>query len=133
MCTIRVVAGAIIENGRVLAAQRGPGMAQEGHWELPGGKVEAGETDEQALQRELNEELGIQVNVGAAFGEHIHDYGDKQVHLVAHCCTLAKGTPHPREHAAIRWMGRGDLSKLDWAPADRPLIHILGGILPTDS
>lgn len=122
MKIIRVVAGAIINNGVLLAALRGPGMSQAGLWELPGGKVEPEETDRDALARELSEELGITVRVGEFLAESEHPYPGKIVRLVAYACHIESGTPAVTEHAALRWVSAEQLDTLTWAPADRPLL-----------
>lgn len=122
MKIIRVVAGAIINDGVLLAALRGPGMSQAGLWELPGGKVEPGESDREALARELEEELGIVVHVGDFLAESEHPYPGKIVRLVAYACHIEAGTPAASEHAALRWVSAAQLNTLTWAPADLPLL-----------
>jgi 8-oxo-dGTP diphosphatase len=130
---IRVVAGAVIEGARVLVARRGPGMSHAGLWELPGGKVEAGEDDATALARELLEELGIRVSVHDAIGtsrviaEGIH------IEMHAYRCRITDGSPVAFEHAALDWLEAGALSDLSWAPADIPLITALTRALGTTS
>lgn len=122
MKIIRVVAGAIMEDGRLLAALRGPGMSQAGLWELPGGKVEPEEGDRTALARELSEELGITVTVGEFIASHDHAYPGKTVRLVAYACRITGGTPAVTEHAEIRWVDAAGIDGLTWAPADIPLL-----------
>ena len=122
MKIIRVVAGAIINSGELLAALRGPGMSQAGLWELPGGKVEPGESDRAALARELAEELGITVHVGDFLAQSKHTYPGKIVLLVAYACRIEAGTPAVTEHAELRWVSAGQLDTLTWAPADLPLL-----------
>lgn len=120
--TLRVVAGAVRHQGRVLAALRPPDAARGDLWELPGGKVEAGEDDRAALARELDEELGLTVEVGPHLAEAVHDYGDVRILLVAYGCTWRDGDLDVREHAAVRWLGPDDLDAVAWAPADVPLL-----------
>jgi len=123
---IRVVAGAILRSdGTVLAARRGPGRAHAGLWELPGGKVEHGEADAQALVRELGEELGVQVQVDTHLGTSRWEH----VQLVAYVCRIVVGVPVTTEHTALRWVGPGDLHELAWAPADVPLLTPLAARL----
>ncbi|MFT5679123.1 MAG: 8-oxo-dGTP diphosphatase [Myxococcota bacterium] len=122
MKIIRVVAGAIIKDGLLLAALRGPGMSQAGLWELPGGKVEPGEDDRSALARELHEELGITVAVGDFIASHDHAYPGKTVRLVAYACRIIDGALAVTEHAEIRWVSAGAIDGLTWAPADLPLL-----------
>lgn len=126
---IRVVAAAIVEDGTVLAARRAPDVARGGLWELPGGKVEAGETDEDALIREIAEELGAAITVGDRLADARFDYPDVSIHLVAYVSRLRAGPPAPREHAELRWVTADELADLDWAPADLPLLGPLAALL----
>lgn len=116
--TLRVVAGAIVDGPRLLAALRGPGMSSPNLWELPGGKVEPGESDADALIRELREELGITVEVGRALGHVNHG----RIELHAYLAVVTAGTPTPLEHAELRWVDAEALERLVWAPADRPFL-----------
>lgn len=123
---IRVVAAAIVRSGRVLAARRGPGRAHAGLWELPGGKVEPGESDREALVREIQEELGAQVMVGAHLGD---SPWEGRLVLVAYACTLTEGMPTKTEHTELRWVDPEGMLALDWAPADVPLLEPLARLL----
>lgn len=129
---IRVVAGAWIQSGRVLAARRGPGRARAGLWELPGGKVEPGEDDREALRRELAEELGVPVEVREGLGEAVHAYDDVVVRLVAYRVE-GEGSPDPSEHTELRWVSAEELADLAWAPADVPLLGPLSAALRSGS
>jgi len=120
---LRVVCGAIIQDKRVLVALRGPGRALAGLWELPGGKVEAGEADADALARELREELGVEVRVGQLIGVSEYEGGARPLVLAAYACTLSCGTPEALEHQALEWVCAEDLNRRPWAPADVPLLH----------
>lgn len=122
---VRVVAGALVRRGRVLVARRGPDMGLAGRWELPGGKVEPGETDTEALVRELHEELLVEVAVHHRLGESVHGTGPRRIQLIAYRCTLRAGTPQAVEHAEVRWVGPDELDALGWAPAD---IALLGAV-----
>ena len=120
------VTGAVLTDGdKVLAAQRGPDKALPGFWEFPGGKIEAGETPEESLARELEEELLCH----AAVGEHIttteYEYDFGIVILSTYFCTLLEGTPQLTEHEEIRWIPASDLHTLNWAPADIPAVKII--------
>ncbi len=126
---LRVVAGVLIVDGRVLAARRALGAAQGGLWELPGGKVEAGESDADALARELAEELGVTVAVHEALASNLHAYPRRAVLLIALRCSLLRGRPEPREHAALRWLDAASLFDVEWAPADVPLLDAVRPLL----
>ncbi|MFZ5480750.1 MAG: (deoxy)nucleoside triphosphate pyrophosphohydrolase [Myxococcota bacterium] len=121
---LRVVAAVIVRDGRLLAALRPAHKREGGKWELPGGKVEPGEADGDALAREIAEELGVVARVGAPLAVSIH--GD--VELVALRCEIA-GEPVAREHDALRWLSRDELHEVDWAPADVPLVASLSAEL----
>lgn len=119
---VRVVAAVLVRQGRVLAARRPLHKSQGGLWELPGGKVEDGETDATALARELVEELGIDVSVHERLAESVHAYDQQTVRLLALRCTLLDGQPRAIEHLALRWLGPDELDTVTWAPADLPLL-----------
>lgn len=125
---LRVVAGAIVHDGRVLAARRGPRMSSPGVWELPGGKVERGECDEAALCRELDEELGVRVAVGRRLGAVRVDVPRPLV-LIGFQCRLLDGAPVAREHAEIRWVLPESFGELAWAAPDLPLLAALRPLL----
>lgn len=117
------VACAIIEqNGLILAARRSAAMSLPLKWEFPGGKLEAGETPEQALVREVNEELGISVTITAALTSTTHRYPDFTVTLYPFICSWNGGTLTLYEHDALRWLTAEQMSGLDWAAADQPII-----------
>ena len=122
---IRVVAGVVVEDGRMMVALRGPEMAHAGQWELPGGKVEPGEADATALARELAEELGIRVMVGDHVGTSEVPIGGRTIQMHAYRCRIVEGRPAATEHARIAWVGPVELARLAWAPADVPLIPVL--------
>ena len=117
------VACAIIElDGRVLAAQRSAAMTLPLKWEFPGGKIEAGESPEECLIRELMEELGITVLVCAALSPSTHGYPDFTVTLYPFTCRLAGGVVTMHEHHALQWIEPQRMEELDWAAADLPVI-----------
>lgn len=122
-----VVGGAIIRDNdgtiEVLCAQRGPGRAMSGYWEFPGGKVEPGETEEEALARELFEELDISVEVRShvATTPYSYDFGD--ISLSVYVSTIEEGEPTRSEHQSLGWVPVADLSDLRWAPADIPAME----------
>jgi 8-oxo-dGTP diphosphatase len=127
MRTVRVVAGVIVQQGRVLVALRAPDMPLPGRWEFPGGKVEAGESDEAALERELSEELRVAVVVGRRLAESSTVQGNTHIHLVAYRCAIRAGEPTPVQHAELRWVSSGELDTLGWAAADVPLLDAVRG------
>jgi len=126
---LRVVAGVLVEGGRVLAAQRPAHKSQGGLWELPGGKVEPGESDALALARELREELGLEVAVDQALGESTHAYPAGTVVLVALRCRRVGGQLVAHEHQALRWLAADELDSVTWAAADLPLLGAVRSML----
>jgi 8-oxo-dGTP diphosphatase len=118
---VRVVVGAVLRDadGRVLAARR----ERPAGWELPGGKVEPGETEPAALVRELREELGVTVEVGDRIGPEV-PIGPHFL-LRAWTAVLADGQPAALEHAELRWLTLEELDTVPWLPADRPIITTL--------
>ena len=112
-----VVAGALISGSLLLVAQRARPPELAGLWELPGGKVAAGESDADALARELYEELGVEVTVGPRIGADVAL--NETTTLRAYRVTQTGGTLHPNDHRALRWVGADELDGLPWVPADR--------------
>ena len=109
-----------MQNGAVLSARRSGPPELAGRWELPGGKVEPGETDQVALVRELAEELGSTVTVGGRIGGDI-DLGENRV-LRCYLAEIICGEPSPTEHDALRWVAADELDSVDWLDADRALL-----------
>jgi len=122
---IEVVGAVIVHDDQILVARRGPGGEAGDLWEFPGGKVEPGETPEQALVREIAEELGCEVEVGAHVTTTIHEYDAVVVSLSTYLCALVDGTPSTSEHAELAWVQPSELHVLEWAPADVPAVDIL--------
>jgi 8-oxo-dGTP diphosphatase len=112
-----VVAGALISDSMLLVAQRARPPELAGLWELPGGKVAAGESDAAALVRELHEELGVEVAVGSRLGADVTL--NATTTLRAYRVTQTGGALHPNDHRALRWIGADELARLPWVPADR--------------
>ena len=121
MKTIRVVAAIIVENGRVFATQRGYGDVKDG-WEFPGGKIEAGESPEQALVREIREELDTEIRVERLLRTVEWDYPTFHLSMDCFICKIESGDLHLREHEAARWLDLEHLNDVDWLPADLQLI-----------
>jgi 8-oxo-dGTP diphosphatase len=119
---IRVVAAVIRDGDRIYATQRGYGEYKDG-WEFPGGKIEPGETPEEALVREIREELAVTIEVGEKISTIEYDY--PKFHLSMDCfwCHIVEGEIHLQEHEAARWLTQEDLAAVDWLPADRRLIE----------
>jgi 8-oxo-dGTP diphosphatase len=112
-----VVAGAVISGSSLLVAQRARPPELAGLWELPGGKVAAGESDATALARELHEELGVEVTVGSRLGADVAL--SETMTLRAYRVTQTGGELHPNDHRALRWVCADELDGLPWVPADR--------------
>ncbi|MDA0653657.1 MAG: 8-oxo-dGTP diphosphatase MutT [Proteobacteria bacterium] len=129
---ILVVAVALVDvDGRVLIAQRPEGKSMAGLWEFPGGKVDDGETPEQALIRELQEEIGIDVteNCLAPFTFASHRYNDFHLLMPLYVCRVWKGMVVAREAQALKWVRAKDLKDYPMPPADIPLIAMLRDLL----
>ncbi len=121
---IDVVAAVVERGGRLLVTRRQRGVHLEGFWEFPGGKVGPGETQPEALERELREELGVETDVGDIVFETAHDYPDRTVRLFCYRCHV-RGTPQPLLGQEIQWVLRAELSALPFLPADTALVRML--------
>lgn len=124
---IHVVGAVIKANNKILCAQRGPGKSLAYLWEFPGGKIESGETDKEALEREIREELLCKIEVKNKVTTTRHEYDFGFVNLTTFECDLLEGEPSLTEHVAVKWLAVEELSTLEWAPADIPAIEILMG------
>jgi 8-oxo-dGTP diphosphatase len=124
-----IVGAAIVENGRVLACARADPPEVAGRWEFPGGKVEPGETELEALVRECLEELGVLVEVGVRVGADVPLAHGRAI-LKVYLAKLVDGAePQRLEHAELRWLGGDELYTVDWLPADAPIVAALKGYL----
>ena len=121
MKTVRVVAAVIRRDDRIFATQRGYGAVKDG-WEFPGGKIEPGETPEQALVREIREELDTEIRVGDLIERVEYDYPDFHLSMDCYWCEVVEGHLELKEHEAARWLSREELFSVDWLPADIGLI-----------
>lgn len=121
MKTIRVVAAIIIENGKVFATQRGYGEFKDG-WEFPGGKIEPDETPEDAIVREIKEELDTEVEVQELLDTVEYDYPTFHLSMDCFICKIISGDLVLKEHEAAKWLRRETLDSVEWLPADLGLI-----------
>ena len=128
MKTIEVVAAIIVKDNQVFATQRGYGEFQ-GWWEFPGGKMEAGESPQEALKREICEELDAEIDVKELLETVEWDYPN--FHLTMHCfiCTLVSESMHLNEHEAAAWLSPDTLKSVKWLPADEGLLDKISGFL----
>ena len=128
MKTIEVVAAIIIRDGKIFATQRGYGE-WKGWWEFPGGKIEPGECPQEALVREIREELDAEIEVGELLETVEWDYPD--FHLKMHCfiCSLVSESVHLNEHEAAAWLTRETLRSVKWLPADEGLVDNIKNLL----
>ena len=122
---IRVV-GAVFHDGeRFLACRKKPGKPLEGHWEFPGGKIEPGETPEQALAREIREELNLIAEVGQKVTTTTYEYDFATIELTTFYCTLVDGDLRLTDHDATKWVTSTEATHLTWAPADIPAVEAI--------
>lgn len=120
-----VVAALIWNGNRFLACQRPDHKARGSLWEFVGGKVEPGETPQEALVRECREELAVTISVGAVFMEIVHEYTDLTVHLTLFHAAITEGLPQKLEHKDIRWITVGEIDQYPFCPADEVILHKL--------
>ena len=124
-----IVAAVIVTDGRVLGCQRSTPPEAAGKWEFPGGKVEPGESDAEALVRECREELGVRVEVGERVGPDVPLAHGRAVLRVYAVRLLDGDVPRALEHAAMRWLAADELDTVPWLPADRPIVAELPALL----
>ncbi|UXI00414.1 (deoxy)nucleoside triphosphate pyrophosphohydrolase [Photobacterium sp. TY1-4] len=122
---ILVVAGVIEKAGQYLLAQRPVDASQANLWEFPGGKVEQGETPEQALERELFEELAITTRTGCWLADSVFDYGDKVIHLKGYLSHWQAGELKLHSHQDAVWVQAGEMAEYALCPADLPIVEAL--------
>jgi len=122
MKTIRVVAAIIIDGDKVFATQRGYGDFKGG-WEFPGGKIDAGETPEEALVREIKEELDTEIEVIELLDTVEYDYPKFHLSMDCFICKIKSGDLVLKEHEAAKWLTRATLDSVDWLPADQGLVN----------
>ncbi len=122
---ILVTAAVIERGGLVLIARRAQSDHGAGGWEFPGGKVEAGETPEACLARELREELGITVSVGALVSDHVYQYPARAIRLLAFRAVIIEGEPAAQYHEELAWVAPRALRNYALLPADLPVVAAL--------
>ena len=119
---VEVVAALIWDNDKFMICQRPAHKARALLWEFVGGKVEPGETKEQALIRECQEELAITLSLGDVFMDVVHEYPDITVHLTLFNATISKGIPQKLEHNDIKWITVEEIDQFDFCPADTEIL-----------
>ncbi len=124
MKTIHVVAAIIEKEGRYFATQRGYGEFKDG-WEFPGGKIEQGESPEEALQREIREELDTQISVERLLTTVDYDYPEFHLHMLCYVCRMVEGKLRLLEAEDAKWLTREELNSVNWLPADRDVVRAL--------
>lgn len=124
MKTVNVVAAIIAHENKVFATQRGYGEFQGG-WEFPGGKVEDGETPEEALIREIHEELGAGISVGYFVHQVEYDYPTFHLSMKCFQCSVVEGHLQLLEHSAAKWLDASNLRSVDWLPADVEVVDAI--------
>jgi 8-oxo-dGTP diphosphatase len=122
---MRVTAGILERDGRILIARRKPGRHMADRWEFPGGKIEPGETPEQSLVRELEEELDLRVRVGRLLCRTVYEDDGVSLELLVYRVDSFDGTPVLREHGEIRWVAPGELRSFELADSDRRVVEEL--------
>ena len=123
-----VVAALIWDNDKFMICQRPAHKARGLLWEFVGGKVEPGETREQALIRECREELAVTLDVGKVFMDVVHEYPDLTVHLTLFNASIREGTPQKLEHNDIRWITAGEIDQYEFCPADEVILRRLKNV-----
>lgn len=122
---IRVVGAVFHDGNRFLACRKKPGKPLEGHWEFPGGKIEPGESPEQALAREIREELNLTARIGSKLATTTYEYDFATIELTTFYCTLISGELRLSDHDATKWVTPAEAMELTWAPADIPAVEKL--------
>ncbi|HZW67579.1 MAG TPA: (deoxy)nucleoside triphosphate pyrophosphohydrolase [Pseudogracilibacillus sp.] len=126
---IYVVGAVIVKNGKIFCAQRGRDKSLAEMWEFPGGKIEEGETPEEALKREILEEMKCEIEVGKKLEHTVYEYDFGIVHLTTYYSRIISGKPVLTEHIQAKWLEANELHSLEWAPADIPAIDKLAKVM----
>jgi len=122
MKSVEVAAAVIYKEGKYFATQRGYGEF-EGMWEFPGGKIEPGETPQEALKREIQEELGIDIEINAHLSTIEYDYPSFHLTMYCYLCNIISGQMELREHKSALWLAPDSLDQVTWLPADKEVIE----------
>jgi len=120
-----VVCGIIYKEDKIFIARKKKGKSLAGFWEFPGGKIEKNESPEEALERELNEELGMSISIKDYLGSNHHEYSSKKIKLIAYNCIYIDATLNLIDHDEFKWVMPSDLINYQIAPADIPLIKFI--------
>lgn len=128
MKTVKVVAAAIIDKGKVFATERSKGSFKD-MWEFPGGKIEEGESPEEALKREIKEELDTDISVGEHLVDVEYDYPEFHLSMKVFLSAVVKGNLTLLEHEDALWLGKDELDSVNWLPADEIVVDALKSVL----
>lgn len=128
MKSIKVVAAVIIDNKKVFATQRGYGEYKD-WWEFPGGKIEAGESPEEALKREILEELDTKIEVGALIKTIEYDYPNFHLSMLCYQARIISGSLILKEHENAKWLEKAELNSVNWLPADLEILNLVSELL----
>ncbi|HCT9180048.1 TPA: (deoxy)nucleoside triphosphate pyrophosphohydrolase [Corynebacterium aurimucosum] len=126
---IRVVGAVFTDGNRFLACRKAPGKSLAGMWEFPGGKIESGETPEQALAREIKEELSVTATVGDKVTSTVYEYDFATIELTTFLCRIESGELTLSDHDETRWVTPATARELNWAPADIPTVKLISSRL----
>ncbi len=126
---IEVVCGVILDGDKVLCVQRSETMSLPLKWEFPGGKIEKNETPEQCLYREIKEELGVSIDILEKLTNSYYDYGSFEIILIPYLCKYLGDEIILSEHKALEWLLFSELTMLEWAPADVPIVKEVVSII----
>ena len=125
---ISVTAAILVRDGKILIAQRKSSDHLAGKWEFPGGKLEDGESPEECLRRELQEEFGVDTSIGEFLAESVYHYDQISIRLLAYRTSLVRGKLEPNDHDAYAWVSLSEMNRYDFAPADVPFVEkLIGG------
>lgn len=121
---LEVTAAVIRQNGKILICQRPANKNCALLWEFPGGKIEAGETGEQCVVRECQEELDVTLSVERELTDVVYKYPDCTIHLHFYLCDIIAGTPEKKEHNAIAWIAPDEVARYEFCPADKMMLQL---------